>query len=133
MVMKHAPDWPPSGPNRPSNRTGYASALASDVRRDAGDPVLSVANADETPDQPPIDYGLPQLLSCSEVAALFSRSPRTIRRWIQAGHLMPVRIGGALFFSVEDVRRVISGQLSASVLERQGHRQRASDAAGVAR
>jgi excisionase family DNA binding protein len=42
-------------------------------------------------------------MTTREVAALFARSPRTIRNWVRAGHLHPVRIGGAVFFRPEEV------------------------------
>ena len=54
---------------------------------------------------------LPGLLSGAEIQALFARSDRTVRRWIRLGHLIPVRIGGAVFFHEADIRRLIKGDL----------------------
>jgi Helix-turn-helix domain len=61
---------------------------------------------------------LPRLLSIGDVAALFDRSARTLRRWIRLGHLVPVRVGGELFFDPDDIRRLIAGRLCAAVLAR---------------
>jgi len=41
----------------------------------------------------------------------------TSGRWVERGYLVPVRIGGAVFFRVEDVRRLISDRLVVSILE----------------
>ena len=60
------------------------------------------------------------LLSTADIAELFGRTDRTIRRWISRGHLSPVRVGGAVFFHAEDVRRLVSGQISNAIL--QGYR-----------
>ena len=59
---------------------------------------------------------LPTLLSTAEIAAAFGRSPRTIRRWVERRHLVPVRIGGAVFFRVEELRRLISDRMVAAIL-----------------
>jgi hypothetical protein len=60
--------------------------------------------------------GLARLLSSAEVGDLFNRSERTLRRWIRLGHLVPVRIGGALFFDPHTIRRLIAGRLCEAVL-----------------
>jgi hypothetical protein len=46
-----------------------------------------------------------------EVARLFRRKPRTIRSWIKAGILTPVRIRGrrGLYFRRSDIERLASG------------------------
>jgi excisionase family DNA binding protein len=46
---------------------------------------------------------LPRLLSVREVAEIFRRSTRTIRIWVRAGHLKPVRMGRSVFFREADV------------------------------
>src|SRR3978361_2177430 len=53
--------------------------------------------------------GLTRLLSSGEVGDLFNRSERTLRRWVRLGHLVPVRIGGALFFAPHASRRLTGG------------------------
>lgn len=59
----------------------------------------------------PVGLPLPRLLSTSDIEAIFGRSARTIRRWVRAGHLAVVRVGGARFFREDDVNQLISGQL----------------------
>ena len=58
---------------------------------------------------------LPILLSTAEIAERFGRSARTIRRWVRRGYLVPVRVGGAVFFRAEDVRQLIVERLVASI------------------
>ena len=57
---------------------------------------------------PAADPGLPRLRSVREVAALFGRSPRTIRGWAQDGRLKSVRVGSAVFFKTEDIEAVLA-------------------------
>lgn len=76
--------------------------------RDEGFPADSQATAKETDP-------LPALLSTAEIAEQFGRSPRTMRRWIRCGYLVPVRVGGAVFFRVEDLRQLIVERLIASI------------------
>lgn len=58
---------------------------------------------------------LPALLSTAEIGERFGRSARTIRRWVRRGYLVPVRVGGAVFFRAEDVRQLIVERLVASI------------------
>lgn len=51
------------------------------------------------------------LLSSSDIQALFHRSDRTVRRWVERGLLMPVRMGRSLFFRRADIERIILDQL----------------------
>lgn len=55
--------------------------------------------------------GIPPLLSVVEVAALFHRSARTLRRWERDGHLTPLRVGGAVFYRATDIRDLVAGRL----------------------
>lgn len=73
----------------------------------------SIAARPSIPDEA---AALPTLLSTAEIAAAFGRSPRTIRRWVERRHLVPVRIGGAVFFRVEELRRLISDRMVAAIL-----------------
>jgi excisionase family DNA binding protein len=50
---------------------------------------------------------LPELLSISQVAEIFNRSPRTIRSWVRAGYLHPVRIGRTVFFRADDIHALL--------------------------
>ncbi len=58
------------------------------------------------------------LLSVADVAAIFGRSHRALRRWVACGHLLPVRVGGAVFFRAGDVAELISGRLRDAVQRR---------------
>jgi predicted site-specific integrase-resolvase len=55
-------------------------------------------------DEPPL---LPRLLSARQVATIFDRSERTIRSWVRAGHLKPLRVGRAVFFRAEDIAALL--------------------------
>lgn len=50
-----------------------------------------------------------QMLSTSEVAELFGRSPRTIRDWIARGLLRPVRVGRSVFILKAHVDALLTG------------------------
>lgn len=43
------------------------------------------------------------LLSTRQVARLFGCTDRTIRNWVHAGHLRPVRVGRSVFFRRDEV------------------------------
>ena len=58
---------------------------------------------DNAPDQPAERRMRPALMTTSEVAELFRRTDRTIRNWVRAGLLTPVRAGRAVFFREADV------------------------------
>lgn len=51
------------------------------------------------------------LLHVADLCTLFRRDPRSIRRWIKAGHLHPIRVGGSIFFDPEDVQALIAKRL----------------------
>ena len=70
-----------------------------------------------------------QLLTPSEVAALFRVNPKTVTRWARAGKLTAIRtLGGHRRFRVSEIRRCLEEMApSASPLEqrrigRQAHR-----------
>ena len=69
------------------------------------------------PSIPDGSAALPTVMSTAEIAAAFGRSPRSMRRWVERGYLVPVRIGGAVFFRVEDVRRLISDRMVETILK----------------
>jgi excisionase family DNA binding protein len=50
-----------------------------------------------------------RLFSTKEVARTFSRSERTIRNWVRQGLIRPLRVGRAVFFSRDELERIISG------------------------
>ena len=55
-------------------------------------------------------------LSAQELATRVGRSTRNIRRWAQRGDLVPIPIGGGVFYRAEDVRRLISDRMVAAIL-----------------
>ena len=60
---------------------------------------------------PPAQCGpsFPKLaLKLKETADALSVSPITIRRWVNAGHLHPVRAGRHLLFTVDDIRTFLA-------------------------
>lgn len=93
-----------------ADQFGYVNSAASggdshDRQSDLPDDQVSLTSV--SPEQ------LPQtpLLQMSDVCALFGRTERSIRRWIVAGHLLPIRIGGAMFFEASDIRMLIERRL----------------------
>jgi len=51
------------------------------------------------------------LLTTEDVCILFRRTPRSIRRWVQAGHLRPIRLGRAIFFDPDQIQALIAENL----------------------
>ncbi len=70
--------------------------------------------SDSAPDTGPDT--LPQLLKIADVAAIFGRDPRTVRRWIARGLLVPVCMGRSRFIRANDVRDIISGEITDRIL-----------------
>ena len=60
---------------------------------------------------------LPELLSIQDACALFGRSDRCLRRWARDGVLVPVRIGGAVYFLAEDIRGLIQSRHEKAILQ----------------
>jgi hypothetical protein len=58
---------------------------------------------------------IPGLLSSRQVATIFGRDPRTLRRWVRNGRLTAIKVGGALFFLASEIRGLIDGQLAKSI------------------
>jgi hypothetical protein len=74
-------------------------------------PAMASGSSAELPPEPAI----PDLLPSSHVEQIFARSARTLHRWERRGHLTPVRVGHAKFYRAADVRRLVSGQLEATI------------------
>jgi excisionase family DNA binding protein len=53
--------------------------------------------------------GLNPFLSFAQVAAMFGRSPRTVRWWVASGRLPHIKIGGAKFIPRAAIDRLIGG------------------------
>jgi excisionase family DNA binding protein len=65
---------------------------------------------------------LPGLLFVSEVAVYLRKSERTIRRWIEAGHLPAVRLGPETYIREADLIGLIDVQVTASIGRRRVRR-----------
>lgn len=63
---------------------------------------MSVDPGEDRPDHSPL-----LLFTTQEVCQLCNRSDRTIRKWRQLGRLRPVRIGGTVFYRVEDIKAIL--------------------------
>jgi excisionase family DNA binding protein len=61
-------------------------------------------------------HKLPALLSLGQVAEYFGCCTRTVRRWIAAGRLHPVRIGRAMFVRADEVARLVHVDLLDGIL-----------------
>lgn len=62
-----------------------------------------------TSPSPPPDSASPEIaapLSMREVAALFGRTPRTIRNWVKAGLLTPLPLRRGPYFDRAQIRRL---------------------------
>ena len=55
---------------------------------------------------------LPELITVLDVASVFGRSERTVRRWIAKGSLPALTVGRSLFVRSEDVRGLITEGMS---------------------
>ena len=53
-----------------------------------------------------------ELLTIDDVAALFQVSPKTVRRWIQAGDLPAAKLGNQWRIDVLDAKRFFVERLS---------------------
>ena len=70
-------------------------------------PVPSSSILSSAPGSTSPSANLPRLYSIRDVCALFNRRPRTIRAWCQAGHLVPHRVGNAVFFTEEAIKNAL--------------------------
>jgi predicted DNA-binding transcriptional regulator AlpA len=48
-----------------------------------------------------------QLLSTRNLMAIFGRSDRTIRNWVAAGHLHPIKVGRSVFFGKHEIDALV--------------------------
>jgi hypothetical protein len=51
---------------------------------------------------------LPRMLSIAKVGEIFGRAPRTIRDWIERGHLSPVKVGNSVFIPWAQIDALLS-------------------------
>jgi hypothetical protein len=52
--------------------------------------------------------GLDALVTIGQAAALFHRTPRTLRNWRRRGWLRAVRIGGGLYFRAAEIEALLA-------------------------
>ena len=79
-----------------------SSGTASSEAATVANPIAGAGNG----------IGLPDLIAVSDVASVFGRSERTIRRWIANGSLPALTIGRSLFIRSDDVRSLIAEGMS---------------------
>lgn len=89
------------GDLRGASSDGDAHGTHSDLPDDQGGPASVIREP----------LPLTPLLAVSDVCAIFGRTERSIRRWVSAGHLHPIRVGGAMFFEASDIRVLIEKRL----------------------
>lgn len=82
----------------------------STICRKSVSPLEAVPDPQTEPPSGPSADGLPALLSAADIATMFNRSARTVRRWVKHGYLTPIRIGGACFFHPAAVHQLIHGE-----------------------
>jgi hypothetical protein len=63
---------------------------------------------------------LPELMSTNDVAEMFGRHERSIRRWVRKGVLHPVRVSGSVFFPADEIRNLVASVVEASLPDRYG-------------
>jgi excisionase family DNA binding protein len=59
---------------------------------------------------------LPDLLSLDDAAEYFDCCTRTLRRWIKAGELHPIRIGRRIFIRADEIARLVHIDLLDGIL-----------------
>ncbi len=52
----------------------------------------------------------PEVYSTRDVARIFGRTERTVRNWVRAGRLRPVRVGGSVFFTRATLDALLAGE-----------------------
>ena len=75
-----------------------------------GDPAEAIKSVpmDSTPDRPTPKDQPEELLTPSEVAAMFRVNPKTVTRWARAGKITAIRtLGGHRRFRASEIRRCL--------------------------
>lgn len=93
--------------------TGRAGTRAGDATAPLAQsgPLAGAANTAPEPDAVTTAcILLSPLMTTHDVCAVFGRTSRTIRNWVRAGHLRPVRVGRAVFLRREEVEQLASGK-----------------------
>jgi len=83
---------------------------------DEPDPLMSDTGAAAVPSVNPVTgSSLESLLTIGQAAALFHRTPRTLRNWRRRGWLRAVRIGGGLYFRAAEIEALVAGSEAGAV------------------
>lgn len=53
------------------------------------------------------DISLPQLFTYKETAIILKISPVTLRRWVSQGFMPCTKIGGAVRFTIEQIKSIM--------------------------
>ena len=78
--------------------------MVSRTLRDTAKGEWYVLPVEPTPEPPPVD----ELLTPSEVAALFRVNPKTVTRWARSGKISAIRtLGGHRRFRAAEIRRLL--------------------------
>ncbi len=72
--------------------------------RVAGKPIAMPNPPDDSPDNP---ADLPQFYRPKDLAEAFGCTGRTLRNWRRAGLLTPFYVGRSVYYTEDDVRRMI--------------------------
>jgi hypothetical protein len=76
---------------------------------DESDPLVSDTGAAAVPPVNTVHGNdVESLLTIGQAAALFHRTPRTLRNWRQRGWLRAVRIGGGLYFRAAEIEALLA-------------------------
>lgn len=57
--------------------------------------------------------GIPEVVPTDQAAALINRRPQTLRKWacLECGPIRPIRIHGRLAWKLDDLKRLLSGEV----------------------
>jgi excisionase family DNA binding protein len=98
-----------------------STAVAADDLPEPGSFATQSVASLETASQRP--EPIPEFAAVGDIATLFGRSERTIRRWIGRGHLPALRVGRSIFIRGDDVAVLIADGIEATALRSVRSRQ----------
>ena len=73
------------------------------------DPAVLTGETIAESQTPAPDRKLPRFYTYAQTAAVFGKSPRTIRAWVKSGHIHAIKIGNARLIAETEIRRVSDG------------------------
>ena len=86
-----------------SNSDPSDSASGRGNRKTKAGTIRNRPSHEAGPADRPENAPLPVLMTVKDVCALAKKTDRTIRNWMKAGHLRPIRIGRTIFFRRDEV------------------------------